>query len=403
MKRTIVLGITGGIAAYKAAELTSMLVKRGFTVHVIMTRAATEFITPLTLQTISQNPVHLTMFDPPKDWEIEHISLAACADLILVAPATANLIGKMAAGLADDLLSTTILATKAPVLIAPAMNVGMYENVILQRNLRLLRDAGYRFVEPAVGRLACGVSGKGRLADLDQILAAVEKIFVVRQDLSGTRVLVTAGPTREPLDPVRFLSNYSTGKMGYAIAGEARDRGAQVILVTGPTNLEPPCDVEIVPVETAQEMFDTVAGRYAEVDVVIKAAAVADFRPCHRFRQKIKKQADVQSLELEKTTDILQYLGENKQHQILVGFAAETEEVVANAQKKLAQKNLDLLVANDLTTEGAGFGVDTNVATLLFPGKPPVKLTKMRKKELARMVLDEVTRLLSSQQKDGDA
>lgn len=403
MKRTIVLGITGGIAAYKAAELTSMLVKRGFTVHVIMTRAATEFITPLTLQTISQNPVHLTMFDPPKDWEIEHISLAACADLILVAPATANLIGKMAAGLADDLLSTTILATKAPVLIAPAMNVGMYENVILQRNLRLLRDAGYRFVEPAVGRLACGVSGKGRLADLDQILAAVEKIFVVRQDLSGTRVLVTAGPTREPLDPVRFLSNYSTGKMGYAIAGEARDRGAQVILVTGPTNLEPPCDVEIVHVETAQEMFDTVAGRYAEVDVVIKAAAVADFRPCNRFCQKIKKQADVQSLELEKTTDILQYLGENKQHQILVGFAAETEEVVANAQKKLAQKNLDLLVANDLTTEGAGFGVDTNVATLLFPGKPPVKLPKMRKKELARMVLDEVTRLLSSQQKDGDA
>lgn len=399
MKKRIVLGITGSIAAYKAIELTSLLVKKGYEVHVIMTRAATKFVTPLTIQTISQHPVHVEMFDSPKDWEIGHISLAQRADVILIAPATANFIGKLAAGLADDLLSATLLATRAPVIIAPAMNVGMYENPIFQKSMQFLREQGYFFVEPDEGRLACGTTGKGRLAELDKIVSALEKIFSAKHELSGKHVLVTAGPTREPIDPVRFLSNYSSGKMGYAIAQEARERGACVTLVSGPCHLEPPAGVDLIPVETAQEMFDAVIKHFNGADVVIKAAAVADFRPKQKAAEKIKKHEATMTLELERNPDILQYLGDNKRDQVLVGFAAETENIMKNAEAKLNRKNLDLLVANDLTEEGAGFGVDTNVATLFFPGGAVRKLPKMTKKELARVIIDEVAKLLTTKKR----
>jgi len=398
-KKRIVLGITGSIAAYKAIELTSLLVKKGYEVHVIMTRAATKFVTPLTIQTISQHPVHVEMFDSPKDWEIGHISLAQRADVILIAPATANFIGKLAAGLADDLLSATLLATRAPVIIAPAMNVGMYENPIFQKSMQFLREQGYFFVEPDEGRLACGTTGKGRLAELDKIVSALEKIFSAKHELSGKHVLVTAGPTREPIDPVRFLSNYSSGKMGYAIAQEARERGACVTLVSGPCHIEPPAGVDLIPVETAQEMFDAVIKHFNGADVVIKAAAVADFRPKQKAAEKIKKHEATMTLELERNPDILQYLGDNKRDQVLVGFAAETENIMKNAEAKLNRKNLDLLVANDLTEEGAGFGVDTNVATLFFPGGAVRKLPKMTKKELARVIIDEVTKLLTTKKR----
>ncbi len=397
--KTIVLGVTGSIAAYKAAELTSSLVKRGYSVHVVMTRAATKFITPLTLQTISRNPVHFEMFEPAKDWEIEHISLAQRADLVLVAPATANFICKLASGLADELLAATILATKAPVLIAPAMNAGMYENPIFQHQMKFLQSFGYFFVEPDTGRLACGASGRGRLADIPKIIHALEQVIYpandFEKDLTGRRVLITAGPTREPLDPVRFLSNYSSGKMGFALAEAARKRGAEVILVSGPTNLEPPDAVELIAVQTAEEMFNAVVERFPGVDVVIKAAAVADFRPRVKAESKIKKQETL-VLELERTPDILAYLGKHKKHQILVGFAAETERTLKNAEEKLSRKNLDLVVANDLTEEGAGFEGDTNIVTFLYPGGAAVSLPKMNKKELAGLILDEVAKLLTA-------
>ncbi|HHW41492.1 MAG TPA: bifunctional phosphopantothenoylcysteine decarboxylase/phosphopantothenate--cysteine ligase CoaBC [Syntrophomonadaceae bacterium] len=399
MKKSIVLGITGSIAAYKAAELTSMLVKKGYEVYVIMTQAATKFVTPLTLQTLSQHPVYVEMFDSPQSWEIGHISLAQRADVVLVAPATANFIAKLAAGLADDLLSATLLATRAPVIIAPAMNVGMYENPIFQKSMQFLKEQGYFFVEPDEGRLACGTTGKGRLAELDKIVSALEEIFSAKHELSGKHVLVTAGPTREPIDPVRFLSNYSSGKMGYAIAQEARERGARVTLVSGPCHLEPPAGVDLIPVETAQEMFDAVIKHFDTADVVIKAAAVADFRPRQRAAEKIKKDEAVMTLELERTPDILQHLGDNKRDQVLVGFAAETENIVENARAKLKRKNLDLLVANDLTEEGAGFGVDTNVATLFFPDGTTVKLPKMTKRELARAIIDQVIKLLTTKKR----
>ncbi len=393
MKKSIVLGITGSIAAYKAAELTSMLVKKGYEVYVIMTKAATKFVTPLTLQTLSQHSVYVEMFDSPQSWEIGHISLAQRADVVLIAPATANFIAKLAAGLADDLLSATLLATRAPVVIAPAMNVEMYENPIFQKSMQFLKEQGYFFVEPEEGRLACGMTGRGRLANLEEIVSTVERIFSTKNELRGKHVLVTAGPTREPIDPVRFLSNYSSGKMGYAIAQEARERGARVTLVSGPCHLEPPAGVDLIPVETAQEMFDAVIKHFDTADVVIKAAAVADFRPRQRAAEKIKKDKAVVTLELERTPDILQYLGDNKREQVLVGFAAETENILENAKAKLTRKNLDLLVANDLTEEGAGFGVDTNVATLLFPDGTAVKLPKMTKRELARVIIDEVIKL----------
>jgi phosphopantothenoylcysteine decarboxylase/phosphopantothenate--cysteine ligase len=395
--KNIVLGVTGSIAAYKAAEIASLMAKKGYRVQVIMTPAATEFITPLTMQAVSQQPVHVEMFNTPKEWDIQHISLAQDADLVLVAPATANLIGSVAGGTASNLLTATIMATKAPVVFAPAMNTGMYENPIFQHWMGFLKGMGYIFMEPEEGHLACGTSGKGRLPAPEKIVVFVERLLYHRKDLDGQHVLVTAGPTREPLDPVRFLSNYSSGKMGYALAQEARDRGAQVTLVSGPTRLAPLEGVNLTLVETAQEMFNAVKAVFPLVDIVIKAAAVADFRPCHKAQEKIKKDQTGLVLELERTDDILGYLGEHKDKQILVGFAAETGETITHAREKLARKNLDLIVANDITVEGAGFGVDTNVATLLFKDGTFLTLPRMTKNELACKVIDGIVKLLKFQ------
>jgi phosphopantothenoylcysteine decarboxylase/phosphopantothenate--cysteine ligase len=393
MSRTVILGVTGSIAAYKSAELASLLVKRNYSVHVIMTPAAVRFITPLTLQAISQNPVHVDMFASPDSWSIGHVSLAGRADLILVAPATADFIARLAAGMADDLLAATILAARAPVLVAPAMNDGMYANRVLQDKIAYLKGSGYRFIEPESGRLACGTVGQGRLAEPAVIIDEVERALA-GQELQGKSILVTAGPTREPLDPVRFLSNYSSGKMGYAIAEEAGLRGAEVILVSGPAQLAPPAGVSLVRVETAQEMFDAVVSRYDRVDAVVMAAAVADFRPRQRAAQKLKKKAAEPVLELERTPDILGYLGEHKKGQVLVGFAAETENLIENAGGKLRDKNLDLIVANDLTEPGAGFGVDTNLVSLLYSGEEIMKLPLLAKRELAGILLDRITALI---------
>lgn len=400
MKKNIVLGVTGSIAAYKAAEIASLLIKKGYKVEVVMTRSATQFITPLTLQSITQSPVHTEMFAAPRQWEIEHISLAQKADLLLVAPATANIIGKVAGGIADDLLSTTIMATRAPVIFAPAMNVGMYENPVFQHWMNFLRGYGFLFIEPDEGRLACGARGKGRLPPPERIVSYVEDVLNRQDELSGIQVLVTAGPTREPLDAVRFLSNYSSGKMGYALAEEAKKRGARVTLISGPTKLEPPQGVNLISVQTAEEMFNAVKENFAAADVVIKAAAVADFRPRWVTSGKIKKEAANLLLELEPTPDILAYLGQHKSNQILVGFAAETEDLLVNAREKLARKNLDMIVANDLTEEGAGFDVDTNVATILFPEGEAVELPRLTKKELAGVILDQVAKLLRRTKED---
>jgi phosphopantothenoylcysteine decarboxylase/phosphopantothenate--cysteine ligase len=397
MSKTVILGVTGSIAAYKAAELASLMVKKNYVVHVIMTPAATRFITPLTLQAISQNPVHVDMFASPGSWEIGHISLAGRADLVLVAPASADFIARLAAGMADDLLAATIMATRATVLLAPAMNDGMYTNPVLQEKIACLKGFGYRFIEPESGRLACGTVGQGRLASPEVIISAVSQALSSGQTLVGKKILVTAGPTREPLDPVRYLSNYSSGKMGYAIAEEACRRGAGVTLVSGPTQLTPPFGASLVPVETAQEMFEAVVDRYDQVDVVIKAAAVADFRPRQRSGQKLKKQATSPILELERTSDILGYLGEHKSRQVLVGFAAETENLLENAASKLRQKNLDLVVANDLAEPGAGFGVDTNLVTLLYSSGEIIKLPMLSKKEVASILLDKVAAIIQDQ------
>jgi phosphopantothenoylcysteine decarboxylase/phosphopantothenate--cysteine ligase len=396
MNETIVLGVTGSIAAYKSAELASLLVRRNYVVHVIMTPAATKFITPLTLQAISQNHVHVDMFDTSGSRAIEHIALARSADLILVAPATADFIARMAAGMADDLLAATVLAASAPVMLAPAMNDGMYANPVTQEKIAYLKKLGVSFIEPESGRLACGTEGQGRLAGPDVIIKAVERAFLANQELAGKRILVTAGPTREPLDPVRFISNYSSGKMGYAIAAEARRRGAEVTLVSGPTQLAPPVGVDLAPVETAQEMFEAVVSRYDRLDVVIKAAAVADFRPQQRSMQKLKKQATRPVLEMERTPDILSYLGEHKSRQVLVGFALESEDLLENASTKLNQKNLDMIVANDLTDPVAGFEVDTNLVTILYPSGETIKLPVMSKKELAGILLDRVNAILKT-------
>ncbi|HBG21949.1 MAG: bifunctional phosphopantothenoylcysteine decarboxylase/phosphopantothenate--cysteine ligase CoaBC [Syntrophaceticus sp.] len=398
--KNIVLGVTGGIAAYKAAEIASLLVKKNYRVQVIMTAAAAEFITPLTMQTVSQQPVHMEMLKTTEKWSVEHISLAQGADLVLVAPATANTIGSVASGTAGNLLTATIMATRAPVIFAPAMNTMMYENPICQHWISFLKSMGYIFIEPEEGHLACGVSGKGRLPAPEKIVAFVERIFSQKKDLEGRHVLVTAGPTREPLDPVRFLSNYSSGKMGYALAQEIKNRGAQVTLISGPTRISVPEGVKEVPVETAQEMFNAVKEAFPTADIVIKAAAVADFRPRQLAAEKIKKHQGELVLELERTDDILGYLGEHKNKQILVGFAAETENLLKNAQDKLVRKNLDMIVANDLTVEGAGFEVDTNVATIILKDGNASTYDKMTKQELACVIVDEIVNLFKSSREE---
>lgn len=388
--KTIVLGVTGGIAAYKAAELTRLYIKAGAEVHVIMTRSAQEFITPLTFQTLSANPVHTEMFNLLGEREVGHISLADRADVFVVAPATANLVGKVACGVADDLLTTTIMATKAPVLMAPAMNVNMWENPVYQRNQQELSRLGYHFVQPAEGFLACGWEGKGKLAEPADIFEETVRL-TCPQDLAGETVLVTAGPTREEIDPVRYISNYSSGKMGYAIARAARLRGARVILVSGPSALLQPVEVERVCVDSAEAMKQAVLARCDEASIIIKAAAVADYRPAKRAAHKMKKQdADALTLALEKNPDILAELGRCKGDRFLVGFAAETRDLLQNARKKLSEKNLDLIVANDITQERAGFDVDTNVVRLLARDGSEDILPEMAKDEVAQRLFDRI-------------
>ncbi len=396
--KTIVLGVSGGIAAYKAVELLRLLTKGGADVHVIMTQNAREFVTPLTFQTLSGNPVNTELFSLYQEQEIGHISLADRADLFVLAPATANLIGKIAQGLADDLLTTSVMATKAPVLVVPAMNTNMYENPIYQRNERFLSEQGYQILEPASGALACGWNGKGKLPDPEVIFAAA-RAMLSPKDLRGCRLLVTAGPTREEIDPVRYLSNYSSGKMGFAIAEVAQHRGAQVTLVAGPSNLTVPVGVRCVPVFSALEMRDAVLAHYAAADVVIKAAAVADYRCAERAGQKVKKESDQLTLELIKNPDILAELGADKGDHVLVGFAAETERLLAHAAEKLKKKNLDLIVANDVTHPGAGFDADTNIVRFLHVDGRVEELAQMSKHMVAAQLLDRVAELWRAKQR----
>ncbi|RJQ28295.1 MAG: bifunctional phosphopantothenoylcysteine decarboxylase/phosphopantothenate--cysteine ligase CoaBC [Peptococcaceae bacterium] len=391
--KVITIGVSGGIAAYKAAWLVSNLAGQGAEVHVMMTRSAQEFVNPLTFQALSGHPVRTGLFTAGKDAPIPHVELAVRSDLLVIVPATANIIGKVAGGIADDLLSTTIMSATCPVLFCPAMNVNMYQNPVVQRNLVMLRELGYHLLEPGVGRLACGTEGRGRLPEPEIILEQIRDILGRAGDLNGMTVLVTAGPTRELLDPVRYITNRSSGKMGYAVAGAASRRGAGVILVSGAVGLEPPPGVKLVPVETARQMFDVVMEHFPAVDVVVKSAAVADYRPRETAVQKIKKNADNLILELEKNPDILFELGRRKERQLLVGFAAETGKVEENALAKVRQKNLDLLVANDVTLPGAGFGADTNIATLVYPDGTVIPLPKMEKLSLAHRILDEVLAL----------
>ncbi len=396
--KCIVLGISGGIAVYKSVELLRLLTKAGADVHVIMTKNAQEFVTPLTFQALSGHPVHTDLFSLSQEQEIDHISLADRADLFILAPATANLVGKIAQGLADDLLTTSVMATKAPVLIVPAMNSNMYENPIYQQNQKSLSDFGYFILEPIKGALACGWEGQGKLPDPTVIFDAAESMLTPK-DLLGCRIMVTAGPTQEEIDPVRYISNYSSGKMGFAVAAAAQQRGAQVVLIAGPTNLTVPVGVRCVPIFSAEEMRSEVFNNLESIDVVIKAAAVADYRPVDRSVQKMKKTAEKLTLKLEKNPDILAEIGQQKDGRILVGFAAETERLLAHAAEKLKKKNLDLIVANDITREGAGFNVDTNVVRLLYADGRVEELDLMSKVQVAQQLLDRVAVLWKVKQR----
>ena len=388
--KQVILGVSGGIAVYKAVELLRLLTKAGAMVHVVMTRAAQEFVTQLTFQTLSSNPVHTELFNLISEQEIGHISLADRADLFIIAPATANIVGKLACGIADDMLTTTVMATKAKVVIAPAMNVNMYTNPIYRDNEERLQRLGYLFVPPEKGELACGWVGEGKLAAPESIFEAVVAALTPKT-LHGETVLVTAGPTREEIDPVRFISNHSSGKMGYALAAEAQRRGARVTLVSGPVSLAPPPGVELVNVESAAEMHDAVMARAGGCTVIIKAAAVADYRPLEREKTKIKKQAGELTLRLVKNQDILAELGRLAERPFLVGFAAETDNLDAGAIKKLEEKNLDMIVANDVSQPDAGFNVDTNRARLLFRDGRTVECPLTSKGELAGVILDHIT------------
>jgi phosphopantothenoylcysteine decarboxylase/phosphopantothenate--cysteine ligase len=390
--KTIVLGVTGGIAAYKAVELLRLLTKAGADVHVIMTKGAMEFVTPLTFQTLSMNPVSTSLFNLISEREIGHIALADRADLIIIAPATANIVGKLANGIADDMLTTTVMASKVPVLIAPAMNVNMYQSPAYKENEAKLKGRGALFVEPARGLLACGWEGEGKLQE-PQVIFEEALSALAPKDLAGEKVLVTAGPTREEIDPVRFISNYSSGKMGYAIARAARRRGAEVTLVSGPTSLDEPYGVAVKQVVSACGMREAVLAKAPGSSIIIKAAAVADYRPALRADAKIKKTARPMALELIRNPDILEELGKEKGARLLVGFAAETGDLLQNAGKKLAGKNLDMVVANDISQAGAGFNVDTNIVKLLFKGGRVEELPIMGKEELADVILDRLVEM----------
>jgi phosphopantothenoylcysteine decarboxylase / phosphopantothenate---cysteine ligase len=395
----ITLGVTGGVAAYKAAELVRRLQQEGFSVQVVMTRGAREFVTPLTFAALSGQKVITDLFaeasggEANLDSAIEHIAVAQRTDLLVVAPATADILAKFARGIADDFLTTLYLATTAPVVLAPAMNVNMWNHAATQQNVETLRARGAKVVSPDEGYLACGMTGPGRLAGQEEIIAAVREALHAQRDLEGETVLVTAGPTCEDLDPVRYLTNRSSGKMGYAVAEAAARRGAKVLLVSGPTSLEAPAGLERVSVRTAEEMHRAVTGRFAECTIAILAAAVADYRPTEKQPQKIKRSKASLTVQLEQTRDILAEVAKVKGERLVVGFAAETDHVAENARKKLTAKNADLIVANDVTTEGAGFDLDTNVVTLFARDGRDLPLPRMTKTEAAQRILDEVVRL----------
>ena len=393
--KTVVIGVSGGIAVYKTLDVISRLRKLGVNVKVIMTKSATEFVTPLSFQSLSQNYVVCDMFEEPKTWDVEHISLAKAADVFLIAPATANVIGKIANGIADDMLTTTVMATKGKVLIAPAMNTNMYENPIVQRNISILKDLGYSFVEPESGRLACGDTGKGKLASPETIVEEVVKLLSVEKDLKGKSIVITAGPTVESLDPMRYITNRSTGKMGYSIAKKAIERGADVTLITGPTNLTPPQNLKkLIKIESAEDMYNAVVENLDENQVIIKSAAVADYKPKTYSDKKIKKSDDDLVISLDRNKDIAYEIGKIKKDKILVGFAAETNDLIENAKGKIKKKNLDFIVANDLTKEGAGFGVDTNIVKIIDKNGDITEYPKMQKEEVANVILDKVKLLL---------
>ena len=387
-KKCVVVGVSGGVAVYKALDVISRLRKKDVEVHVIMTKSATEFVTPLSFQSLSQNMVITDMFAEPKAWEIQHISLAKKADLMLIVPATANIIGKVANGIADDMLSTTIMATKAPVVFCPAMNTNMYENPIVQRNISLLKELGYEFIEPASGRLACGDEGKGKLQDTEIIAEETLRRLHSTKDLLGKKVVVTAGPTMVPIDPVRILTNRSSGKMGYSIAEEARDRGAEVVLISGPTSLRKPNGIKVIDIKTNEDMFNAIKNEFKDADIVIKSAAVADYKAKNYSNEKIKKTGDDLNLIFERDWDFLKTLGDMKENQILVGFAAESSNLKENAKGKLERKNLDYIVANDISKSETGFASDENKVTIISKSGEEVSLEKMSKREVAKNIFD---------------
>lgn len=386
--KTVVLGVTGSIAAYKIANLASALVKLHADVHVIMTQNATNFINPITFETLTSNKCLVDTFDRNFQFNVEHVSLAKKADVFMVAPASANVIGKIANGIADDMLTTTIMACKCPKLISPAMNTNMFENPIVQDNLKKLKDYGYEIIDPAYGYLACGDTGAGKMPEPDVLLSYILREIACVKDMIGVKVLVTAGPTQEKLDPVRFITNHSTGKMGYAIAENCMRRGADVTLVTGPVSIAPPPFVKVVPVVSAADMAEAVKACYKEQKIIIKTAAVADYRPAHPADEKIKKKDNDSMLELERTEDILSFIGKNRQEgQFICGFSMETENMIENSRAKLDKKNVDMIVANNLKVAGAGFGTDTNVVTFITK-EECAELELMSKKEVAEEIVN---------------
>ena len=388
--KTVILGVTGGIAAYKSAGLTSLLVKAGADVQVIMTEHAREFIAPLTFEALTNQRCHTDTFDRNHEYSTEHVSLASRADAVIIAPATANVIAKLACGIADDMLTTTVLACDCPKIVVPAMNTRMYENPVTQDNLEKLRKYGMTVVEPAAGRLACGDVGKGKMPEPDVLFQYVLMACAFEKDMAGKKVLVTAGPTQERIDPVRYITNHSTGRMGYSIAKICALRGAEVTLVTGQTALEPPLFVDVVPVVSARDMYEAVVERSGEMDVIIKAAAVADYRPAVTSDEKIKKSDGDMAIDMERTDDILGYLGScKKPGQFLCGFSMETQNMLENSRAKLRKKNLDMIVANNLKVKGAGFGTDTNVVTIITADMEK-ELELMSKDEVAARLLDEI-------------
>ena len=399
--KTVLLGVTGSIAAYKIAYLASALKKLHAQVHVLMTRNATNFINPITFETLTGNKCLVETFDRNFQFQVEHVSIAKQADVVMVAPASANVIGKLAHGIADDMLTTTVMACKCKKIISPAMNTNMYENPVVQDNLKILKHYGYEVIEPASGYLACGDTGAGKMPEPETLKEHILREIAREKDLKGQKILVTAGPTQESIDPVRYITNHSSGKMGYAIAREAMLRGAEVTLVSGPCAITPPPFIKVVPIVTARDMFEAVTSVSREQDIIIKAAAVADYRPAVVYNEKVKKKVGQMSIELEKTDDILQYLGEHKQPgQFLCGFSMETQNMIGNSRAKLQKKNLDMVAANNLKVAGAGFQGDTNVLTLITQDED-VSLQLMSKEDAAGLILDKILSLRTGSDREG--